>query len=48
MNNLLSWTGRYDRTLGMATHLLGASLIVRALVWGGYLLWNQFEVVRDV
>ncbi len=48
-NNLLSWTGllRYDRTLGVATHLVGASLIVLALVWGGYLLWNQYEVVRD-
>ena len=48
-NNLLSWTGllRYDRTLGVATHVVGASLIMLALVWGGYLLWNQYEVVRD-
>ena len=48
-NNLLGRLGwlAYDRALGRLTHLLGAALLVLALVWGIRLLLQQRRALRQ-
>lgn len=42
---LLTETGliRYDHTIALLSHGLGCLLMATALVWGGYLLWEQYH-----
>lgn len=36
-----------DHSLATAAHLFGSMLMLTACVWGGYIIWKQFQYVRD-
>lgn len=36
-----------DHLLATAAHLFGSMLMLTACVWGGYIIWKQFQYVRD-
>ncbi len=47
---ILKETGlvRYDHLFAGISHGIGATLIILSLIWGGYLLWGEFVVLRDM
>jgi hypothetical protein len=47
-NNILYRLGMlsFDHTLGRLAHLVGAALMILALIWGGYLLYLQYVAIK--
>ncbi len=47
-NNILTQLGllSWDHTLARFAHLSGSVFIVLSLIWGAYLLWRQYQVVK--
>lgn len=36
-----------DHIIATAAHLFGSMLMLTACIWGGYIIWKQFQYVRD-
>jgi len=37
---------RYDHILGWCTHIVGSILMIASLLWGGYILYQQYRNLR--